>query len=388
MTAPRNDQLTNPNVYGNDKTVIRPQTSTVAGPNSAGTTYVAAPQPGEAVNVPNVNPAAFQNPVGNQASNWQQGMQNMLGATTGKAPQMGYVNAGGPAQLGATATYGGAQMNGGQYNQTWGAQGNLANQLGAMAMGYGPSMAQVQAQQSAQQSLQNQMAMLGAQRGAGNPALAAYQAQQMGAQSMQQAAQQAVQGRTQEELGALQAQGSLLGNMNQEASQFAGNQAQLTQQAQLASMGAINAQNLAQAQMNQQQAQYQAGLYQQANQANMQGLMSQEGLNAQQYDNYMSMLQQMVTAQYQAQMAQQQQEASNYLTASGIQAGVGINQANLNANIAGSVAGGAAGVGGIVAQAASDKHSKQNILGAEKELNKNLENLYQSPKFLKMLMII
>ena len=40
--------------------------------------------------------------------------------------------------------------------------------------------------------------------------MAAYQAQQMGAQGMQQTAQQAVAGRTQEEMAAMVAQGQLL----------------------------------------------------------------------------------------------------------------------------------------------------------------------------------
>ena len=69
--------------------------------------------------------------------------------------------------------------------------------------------------------------------------------------------------------------------MNTQAQQFAGNQAQLTQQAMLASMGALNNQN-----------QFQAGLYQQTNQANQQAQLAQASLNAQQYNNYMNLLQQ------------------------------------------------------------------------------------------------
>lgn len=381
-----NDQLTNANSYGNNKGVVKSQTATPGTANTPGVAYGAAPNPGAATNYPTVNPGAYLNPVGDQSTNWNSGMQNMLGATTGQAAQMGYTNAGAPSNLGATSTYGGANINQAQFNQSYGAEGALANQYGQMAAGNGPSMAQLQAQQSAQQGLANQMAMLGAQRGSSNPGMAAYQAQQLGAQGMQQAAQQAVQGRTQEEMSALSSQGSLLGNMNNQASQFAGNQAQLTQQAQLASMGAINSQNATQAQLNQQQQQYQAGLYQQANQANLQASMSQNGLNAQQYDNYMSMLQQMNLSQYQSNMAQQQQMSSNYLTSAGIQAGVGINQANLNANLAGSVAGGAAGVGGIIATAASDFRSKKKILAADRRLGEMLENVYQN--HLQLLMIL
>lgn len=321
-------------------------------------------------NAPVVSHKAYTNPVGDQSQNWQSGMQNMLGATTGAAPQAGYVEAG-PA-----ATYQGAQMSKGQYNQTYNQEQQLANQLGAMAHGYGPSMAQVQAQQSQQQGLANQMAMLGGQRGAGNPAMAAYQAQQMGAQGMQQAAQQAVAGRTQEEMSAMQAQGQLLGGMNTQAQQFAGNQAQLTQQAMLASMGAMNNQN-----------QFQAGLYQQTNQANQQAQLAQQSLNAQQYNNYMAMLQQQNMAQFQAGMAEESQNASNYLTAQGIDRGVAVQQANQNMQIGGAVAGLASGLLGTAA-AASDINSKQNIKYGKKELSNMLEDMYNSPKFKKLLFVI
>ena len=228
---------------------------------------------------PTVDPSAFQNPVGNQAGNWNAGMQNMLGATTGQAPQAGNVQLGpaqsyGGAQIGPTTTYGGAQLNGGQYNQTFGQEQALANQLNMQSQGQGPSVAQTVAQQQAGQNLQNQMAMLGSQRGSTNPALAQLAAQQAGANAQQQAAQQAVLGRTQEELSAQQSQGQLLGAMNGQATGFAGQNAQLAQQAGLTNMGAINSQNLAQAGLLQQ-----AGLSNQsaANQfALQQGQMGQQ----------------------------------------------------------------------------------------------------------------
>ena len=89
----------------------------------------------------NINQQSFENPVGDQSQNWNTGMQNMLGATTGQASSMnaaqlgaaqtyGGANIGstaqaGTGQIGPTATYGGAQfqgaqMNAGQYNQTFG----------------------------------------------------------------------------------------------------------------------------------------------------------------------------------------------------------------------------------------------------------------------------
>ncbi len=323
---------------------------------------------GNAFRMPEVSHKAYTNPVGDQSGNWQSGMKNMLGATTGAAPQAGNV------EVGPTSTYGGAKMAAGQYNQSYDQEQQLANQLGAMSRGYGPSMAQVQAQQSQQQGLANQMAMLGGQRGAGGGGMAAYQAQQMGAQGMQQAAQQAVAGRTQEEMAAMQAQGQLLGGMNTQAQQFAGNQAQLTQQAQLASMGAINAQN-----------QFQAGLYQQTNQGNQQAQLAQESLNAQQYNNYMSMLQQQNMAQYQGQMSEEAQNASNYLTAQGIDRGVAVQQANQNMQLAGA---GAGLVSGMLGVAASDINSKKHIKSGKEQLSNMLEDMYNSPKFKKLLFVI
>jgi hypothetical protein len=349
------------------------------GPGATNTEYVGG------ASTPTINPNAYQNPVGNQAGNWNQGMQNMLGATTGAAPQMGQTNIGGPAQIGQTATYGGAGIQANQFNQSYGQEGHLANQLGAMAAGYGPSLAQAQAQQGAQSALNNQMAAAASQRGSSNPALAAYQAQQMGAQAQGAAAQQAVQGRISEQMGAMGQQGSVLGNMNGQASSFATNQAQLQQQAQLASMGAINSQNLSQAQMMQQNAQAQGQLYQGANQANMGAQLSQNSLNAQQYNNYMSMLQSQNMAQYQGQMEQQAQQSQNYLQALGISSGNAIAGNNLNATIAGSGAGLASGLVGVAGQAASDIHSKKNIRSADRQLGEVLEAVYNSRKFKSLL---
>ena len=305
--------------------------------------------------VPLIDPNAYKNPVGSQAGAWKTAAGNFLGATTGAAPQIANTN-----------TYGGAQMDQGQYNQSWNEQWKLANQLGAMAQGQGPSMAQVQAQQSQQQALQNQMAMLGAQRGASNPAMAAYQAQQLGAQQMQQAAQQAVAGRTQEQMAALQAQGQLLGGMNEQAQQFAGNQSQLTQQAQLASMGALN----------------------QTNAYNTQAQMAQQSLNAQQYNNYMQMLNQQAMAEWQAKMAYEQQQASNYLVAAGIEKDLSIQQAQQNQAWAGAGASMASGLIGVAADALSDQTSKKNIKSGKEQLNSLLEKVYQSSQFKKMTFII
>lgn len=361
----------------------------------------------------NINQQAFMNPVGDQSQNWNSGMQNMLGATTGSAAQMGQTQLGpaqtfsgakvgptaqaGGANLGPTATFGGAQLNAGQYNQTFGQQQALANQMLGQARGEGPSVAQVQAQQQAQANTQAQMAMLGSQRGSSNPALAQQQALNAGAAAQQQAAQQAVLGRTQEVLGAQANAGNLLGQMNQQATSFAGANAQLQQQAQLQSMAAINAQNQAQAQLMQQNQQFnvgalnaqqlaQAQLYQQAglanqadinqfmmtqgqmnqqaNMANLQAQMSQNQLNAQQYNQYMNMLQQQNLAQYQGQMGYEQLGVQQQNQINAINAGAYQNAAQARSSGMGMAVG---AIGGLAMM--SDKTAKTNIKDASKELD-------------------
>lgn len=349
-----------------------------------------------------IQSSAFDNPVGDQSKNWTAGMQNMLGSTTGAAAQAGNTQLGGTAQvgptalsqgqnMGQTATYGGASLNANQYNQSYAQEQQLANQLGMQAQGLGPSVAQVTAEQQAGQNLQNQMAMLGSQRGSSNPALAQQAALRAGSEAQQQAAQQAVLGRTQEALGAQAQQGNLLGAMNQQAQGFSTAQAGLEQQAMLQSMGAINSQNAAQAQLAQQNQQFNAGnmnaqqlaqaqMYQQSmmqqgqmNQqtqlANLQAAMAQGQINVQQYNQYLAMLQANNMAQYQGQMSKEQLDVNQQLGAGQIAAG---NDGNI-----GNTIGTLAQVAGTVAMAASDKRVKTRILGAEKEADKILEQIFK-----------
>jgi hypothetical protein len=138
-----------------------------------------------------INTQAYQNPVGNVAPAWQAAMGQYLGANTSAAPTV-------------------AQTNLSQVNPAYNGQMAVAEQYQNLANGRGPSMAAVQAQQQGQQNLQAALAAQGAARG-GNPATAAYNTQaQLGAIN-QQTAQNAVLGRTQEELGALQGAGSAYG---------------------------------------------------------------------------------------------------------------------------------------------------------------------------------
>lgn len=368
----------------------------------------------------NINQQSFQNPVGDQSMNWNQGMQGMLGATTGGAPSTTAAQLGGAAQFGGarvgptaqagganvgpTATYGGARLDQSQFQNVLGQQQQFANQQALQAQGLGPSVAQVQAQQQANNIMQQQAAMLGSQRGSSNPALAQRQALDAGAQAQNQAAQQAVLGRTQEVLGAQQNYGNILAGMGSQTSNWAQAQAQLEQQAQLQSMGALNSQNLAAAQLMQQNNQFNTGalnannlaqaqlyqqaglanqadvnqfmlqqgqLNQQANLANMQSQLAQNQLNAQQYNQYMDYLQQQNLAQYQGQMAGQQLAVQNALGASGINAQAYNNAAQSR----GGMAGGAMGAIGALAMF-SDINAKTNIDDADEDLDEALENIY------------
>ncbi|MCL2450389.1 MAG: hypothetical protein FWD17_15690, partial [Polyangiaceae bacterium] len=159
------------------------------------------------VNPYQINANAYVNPVGNQAPNWNAAMGQYLAQNTAQAPMLGQT------QLGmVTPGYGGQMAAAQQYQQ--------------LASGQGPSVAaQTAAQQQAQNYAQT-LSMLGSARGSSNPAMAQYAAQNALAQGQQQAAQNAVAGRTQEQLGALQGMAGAYG----QAAQTGLSAAQLQQQ--------------------------------------------------------------------------------------------------------------------------------------------------------------
>ena len=195
-----------------------------------------------------INQSGFNNP--NYNPNQYGQAYNQLGSTTGTAPV-------------ATAT-----PSASPYTQL-GLQGqtNLAGQYGAMAAGQGPSLATVQAQQQGAANIQAANSVLGSARGAGNPAAAQLASQQQLGQQNQQTAENAVAGRTQEELGALGAEGSLYGSIGAQGlqSQQIGNQA-----------NQFNASAQNQAALQAQQLQLQAQTSQ-AQLASTQGLAQQQG---------------------------------------------------------------------------------------------------------------
>lgn len=139
---------------------------------------------GQFVN-PNYQPGAYQNLAG-----------NYLGATTSG------ITAAGSTPVTPT-----------NYNTGTAGQLGLARTYGQMAAGAGPSLAAVTAGQQGAANLAATESMLGSARGAGNPAAAQLAARNAAATGQQQVAQNAVQGRTQEELAALGAQGGLFGNI-------------------------------------------------------------------------------------------------------------------------------------------------------------------------------
>ena len=241
----------------------------------------------------NINPAAFQSSAGNQGANWNNAMAGMLGQTTGAAPQ-----------LGPTAqSYG---PNAAQFGAAYGGLTGLAAQYGNMAAGNGPSLAATTAAQQANSNYAQQLGMLG--MGGGNPAMAKYQAGQALGQAQAANSQQAVMGRTQEEMSALGAQGNILGQqagMGLNTGQF--------------NAGQLNQTNLAQGQL-------QAG---------------QNALNANQYNQYVQNLGQVNSQNLQASIAQQQLGEQQQVSLDQINANAYNNAAKNNGSLFGSILGAA-----------------------------------------------
>ena len=158
------------------------------GPSIIGTGMYQSPTTG-------INPNDFNNP-NYQAGAYQQQAARYLGATT---------------QPVNTAQAVGGNYN--NYNTGTAGQLGLAQQYQQMAAGNGPSLATVTAQQQGAANLAASESMLGSARGAGNPAQAQLAARNAQTQGAQQVAANAVTGRTNEELGAMNAAGGLYGNV-------------------------------------------------------------------------------------------------------------------------------------------------------------------------------
>lgn len=138
------------------------------------------------------------------------GVTNAGGVGLGNAAQQGVVNAGNTT------------INTGQSNALLGGQVANINQLGQEAAGNGPSPAALQAQQTTQQNIANQMAAMSSQRGASNSALGLRSAMNATAAANQTGVQAAVQAKAAEQLAA----------QNQLTSALSGTQGQVMQGAQ------------------------------------------------------------------------------------------------------------------------------------------------------------
>ena len=263
----------------------------------------------------------YNSPLGNQAGAWQNSQNQLQNMGNNAAPQAQNT------QLGPAQTSAGPNL--GQYNQTFAGQQALANQYGQMAAGNGPSLASVQAQQQGAQNLQGQLAAQGAASGmGGSPALASYNIANQAGQIQNQTNQNAVAGRTAEELGAMQAQGGLYNQMQGGALNAAGMGLQNNQ----FNAGQQNQFGLQQGQMNQQ-----------TSLANLQSQGSQNQLNASQIDLANQNLNGQIGNQYNAQLA----NAQNQVSLQGLQSGAYNNAATSRTGLITKVAGAAGSVMGL-----------------------------------------
>ena len=191
------------------------------------------------------------------------------------------------------------------------------NALNAQAQGQGPSLAAIQAQQTGQQNVANQMAMVGSQRGSANSALGMRAAGNATTAANQQAVQAAVQGRAAEELSAQQQLTGALGGAQGQVMGGAQAQAQLGQNINIANQNSANSiyasnaaqQNAAMSQQGslaQQIALANQGVLQQTGLANLGQAGTTQTLNANEYN---AMLQAQMT-----QASNQQTANENYAT--------------------------------------------------------------------------
>lgn len=269
-----------------------------------------------------------------------------------------------------------------QSNPILAAQLQNINAINAQAQGRGPSLAEVQAKQQAQQNIANQMALIGSQRGSSNSALGLRQAQEAAATANQQAVQAGVQGRTAEELAAQQQLTGALSGTQGQVMQGAQAQAGLNQQTML-QQGSMNQQVQLQNQQVQQQTQLQNQQAQlQSTLANLTAKMQTQGLNTQEYNDYIQA--QAALANTNTTLAENYANLSSSegLAASAIANKVAMNNANnqmglTGAEIAGASAGGAALIGALTP---SDRNLKFNISSANRPIKDFLSKIGSSHK--------
>lgn len=294
----------------------------------------------------------------------QQGIYNQIsngydranqGAPQGKAYQMA------GAQIAPQQMINGANINTSVSDQYQNGQSAYINMLNAQAQGQGPNLAGLQAQQTQQQNVLQQLGVAATQ--GGNPALAQRNAANMAANASQNVAQIAAQGQLQQQLSAQQQLGGALTSANSLAQQSALNQANMNQQAALSNQGAYNTAGLQQAGLTQNQMQANQQALNQMGMANMNSQTQQNQMNNSQYN---AMLQAMMGQSQQGvnnnvayqQMMQQSEQANMSL-----QAGQAIANQQAQLGVAGSAVQGGSALLGLMA-AASDERLKKNIKSA------------------------
>ena len=248
---------------------------------------------GSGINDPSVNPNAYQ--YGGQAGGAAAFNQQLSGLAAAQAQQQG------------------AQIQN-QYDprdqaQMQGVLGSLGNFYQGQLNGTGPSLASAQMQQATDQSIAAQMAAANSARGSLAGASAMRGASQQAAAMQQGAAQQAMQGRIQEEYNAAQG------------------------------MQGVGQLSLGEQQANMQMAAQQAQLQEE-----------QQKINAAAAQGYAGMENQTNVEQMNAQMAQQAQESQDYLAASGM----GMNQSQFNTQQSNNMMMGGLGLGAGLLLAMAD----------------------------------
>ncbi len=265
-----------------------------------------------------------------QNANWlrQQSRQGMLDAQGRQAPQAGYTQMGPAAQSGYT------QLMGGPQDQFRAQQMQAANQLGGVANGSVMGAGQMAARQEGNRAI--------AQQRGGNAAIAARGAAMNTGNIGLNTAGQAAQAQRTDAMQAQQARAGILDQGRTQDIGFAGQNAQLQQQTNLANMDAQN-QHIFQ----------QAGLNQATSLANMQARLTTMGMNDQMAQAYLQQLYGIDNAELQARLAREG------ITAAGITPGDVMQ-------VGGTVAAGAI---------ASDRALKKDVRKASSSIDEMLDKL-------------
>jgi len=266
-------------------------------------------------------------------------MAGMQGAQNRDAPQAARTVVGPVAQAGYTTLDGAAQ------NQSRQFQMDLANRLQGIASGQQKGAGELATERQVRQGIAAQMAAAASQRG-GNAALAARGAARNAGALSTSGVGQAQQAALQDQSAANQALAGVAQGMRGQDIDLASQNAQLTQQTNLANMSAEN-----------QRIFQQAGLDQSTSLANMQAKLTQMGMNDQAALSYLSLLFGRDAAELNAQLQREGLDAATQ------QNGLGW--------------GDVLSVGGTLGAAAlmSDRRLKKNIRSARRDIDEMLDGL-------------